>query len=426
MNGIFFLTYNGYYNYTTGIGTQTKLFLGGIDAHYERYKSLYGDFEINLVVPQFDVTVDGFDNSHIAYADNVINRFGGKVYVCDSAMEKGDDGFWTVSNWRRLTLSVASIVSEKSQDYERTIVIAVDPPYLHVPRFIEMNKKNNADIQSVILMYTSSYIHNKQALSFEKLGWEYQGLVSARVYKNIHIGDVCRFMTHHLVEHYGADRTSFVPYPSSLLFEDAVFDELPQKEANAILDKYNIPRNKDIVFAFGRASWIKGFDILVESLQFLEKDIHLVLVAVPFEIEPINYETIIKKSGLSYTLITKFTRDLPPALCQCDRCKIVVCPSRGEPFSNIPLEVSLWGKNRGPVVLASNVDGFLEQIEDGENGFLFNVNSVEDLADRINAILQMSDRTLANVRKSAYSKVIKERSFKNNFGLLLNALWGEK
>ena len=425
--GIFYLTYNGYYNYSTGIGTQTKLFLGGIDSYYEQLKSSYGDFEINLVVPRYDHTVDGYNKSHVNYADNIINKYGGAVYMCDSAMEKRDDGFWTVSNWERLTPSASSIIYNKSRDYKQSLVLAVDPPYLHVPRHIELSNENkDLDIQSVILIYTSSYIHNKQNISFNRLGWEYQGLASARLHKDIYIGHVCDYMTNHLIEYYGVDNKSFVPYPSSLLFEDEGHKELTQSEISSTLDKYNIPKDKDIVFSFCRASWIMGFDTLVGSLVNIEKDIHLVLVAVPFENNPSEYEDIIQISGLSYTLITEFTRDLPPTLCQHNCCRVVVCPSRGEPFSNIPLEVALWSKNGGPVVLASNIDGFLEQIVDGKNGFLFNVGDSKDLAYKINKILQMPEQELDVIRKNAYEKVINERSFWTNFGLLLKHLWVKK
>lgn len=423
-NGIFYLTYNGYYNYSTGIGTQTKLFLDGIDSYYEKFKSIYGDFEINLVVPRYDHTVDGYNKSHVTYADNIINKYGGEVFMCDSAMEKGEDGFWTVSNWERLTPSASSIIYNKSKNYKKSLVLAVDPPYLHVPRHIELsNEKKDWDVQSVIFLYTSSYIHNKQNISFKRLGWEYQGLASARLHKDIYIGNVCNYMTNHFIEYYGVDKKSFVPYSSSLLFEDEVYKELTQSEISSTLDRYHIPKDKDIVFSFGRDSWIKGFDTLVDSLVNIKKDIHLVLVAVPFETNTSEYEPIIQKSGLSYTLIREFTRDLPPTLCQHNYCRVVVCPSRGEPFSNIPLEVALWSKNRGPVVLASNIDGFLEQIVDGMNGFLFNVGDSKKLANKINRILKIPEKELDVIRKNAYEKVINERSFETNFELLLKHLW---
>ena len=110
-------------------------------------------------------------------------------------------------------------------------------------------------------------------------------------------------------------------------------------------------------------------------------------------------------------------------MCQWDNTKIVVCPSRGEPFSNIPLEVSIWAKTHGPVVLASNIEGYLEQIKDAYNGFLFKVGSYKDLANKINYILSIKSNKLEDIKQKAYKKVIKERDFFENFNKTLKEFW---
>lgn len=66
-NGIFFLTYDGYYNFTSGIGTQTRTFLKGIEAYYQKYSEIYGEFEVNLIVPNFDNTVYAYDEQDRTY-----------------------------------------------------------------------------------------------------------------------------------------------------------------------------------------------------------------------------------------------------------------------------------------------------------------------------------------------------------------------
>jgi len=422
-NGIFFLTYNGYYNFTSGIGAQTNTFLKGIETYYKRFRKIYGEFEINLIVPKFDNTVGGFNQEYIDASDKIINKFGGRAYKCDSSLDIVDSDFWTVANWKRICVSASSIILEEATKYKQSIVIAVDPPFLHVPRYIEEHRKKlSAEIQSVILMYTSSYIHDKK-LSYEKLGWEYSGLASTREYENIKIGKICNYMYDHFIKFYGSDSKSFVPYPSSLFLEDDNFNKLPQNKILDILSKYNIPDDKNIIFAFGRMARVKGFDILLKSFRQIQGNVHLVLLATTFEDRVDEYKNIIKKENLSCSLITQFTRELPIALCQYKHCRMVVCPSRSEPFSNIPLEVALWAKDQGPVVLASNVGGFIEQIDNEKNGFIFNIKDNKDLIEKMKFILQLPDKQLKMIRLDAYNKVIKERDFFSNFGLLLNSLW---
>lgn len=421
-NGIFFLTYDGYYNFTSGIGTQTKTFLKGIEEYYQKYYNLYGEFEINLIVPDFDSTVYGYNKQDINYANKIISKFGGKVYKCTSSLDKDKTNFWTNSNWKKISTSAAFIILKESTKYKKIIVITVDPPFLHTPKYISAFSKTDSNIQSVILMYTSARIHDKK-LSSSRLEWEYNGLQSAQKYRNIKIGNVCDYMHDHFVKFYGVTLNSFVPYPSSLFLEDNDFNNLPQPKILHILKKYNIPTNKDIVFAFGRTAWVKGFDTLLKGFGLLQNKTHLVLLTTQFEDGIKEYKTLIKNRKIDCSLITQFTRELPIALCQYKGCKIVVCPSRREPFSNIPLEVGLWARKYGPVVLASNIGGFIEQINDNDNGFLFDVDDYKDLARKIEYILQLSEKQLNSIRIAAYNKVVKERDFFKNFGLLLNSMW---
>lgn len=83
----------------------------------------------------------------------------------------------------------------------------------------------------------------------------------------------------------------------------------------------------------------------------------------------------------------------------------------------------MWAKEQGPVVMASNIGGFIEQIHEGENGFLFDVDNYKDLARKIEYILQLPKEQIDSIRSAAYHKVVKERDFFKNFGLLLDSLW---
>jgi glycosyltransferase involved in cell wall biosynthesis len=86
------------------------------------------------------------------------------------------------------------------------------------------------------------------------------------------------------------------------------------------------------------------------------------------------------------------------------------------------MEVAIWAKNQGPVVLASNIGGFMEQINNRKNGFIFNIKNNKDLIKKIKFILRLPDKQLKKIRLNAYNKVIKERDFLKNFVLFLNSL----
>jgi len=422
-NALFYLTYNGVYNYTTGIGTQTKTILKGLKSFYPHLKQIYGDFDFNIIVPRFNSTVDGYSPKHLDFAEQTVKKLGGKCYVCKSSLDAPNTDFWSVKNWTRIAKSASKIILDESLKYENVIILAVDPPFLHVPRLVAEQPGSDPKYKSVILMYTSSYIHNKKNSSYEKLGWEYTGLASTRLHNTIKVGDTCEFMTEHFHKYYGVGKDSFVPYHSSLFLEDEDFKILPLNIILSTLKKYEIPLDKDIVFAFGRASWIKGFDILIDALQSVKLNVHLVLLTVPFEIASVNYKQQLCKLKISYTYIHKFSRELPKALCQYARCKAVICPSRGEPFSNIPLEVGLWAHKNGPVIVSSNVDGYPEQIDNEKNGFIFDLNNPDELSRTIARVFCLPKREISNIRLEAYKKVVNEREFCKNFSSLLSSFW---
>ena len=420
--GIFFLTYDGFYNFTSGIGTQTRTFLEGLCASVSSMTDILGEFEVNLIVPAYDNTVDGYREEHILYSRKLVSRLNGRVFTCTSEFDKVGSKFWTVDNWKQMCISSSDIILKEAEKYDRSIVLTVDSPFLLTPKYIESKNFKNLDIRSVITMYTSTYIHDVEALP-DRLAWENKGMISLNEYNTIKLADICEFMTEHFKTYFNVSACAFVPYHSSLHITSFTEDRRAGKEVCALLKEYGIPLNKDIIFAFGRASWVKGFDSLLNAYSLSDCNAHLVLLASEFiENKVEDYLDIIRTKKISCTLLTEFDRDLPSILSQYRRCKIVVCPSIREPFSNIPLEVALWAEKNGPIVLASNIGGFVEQIIDQENGFLFEVDDPVDLAQKIELILGLSNKRHREIRRHAATKVTKERNFSTNFRELVFAI----
>src|SRR5262249_950431 len=153
---------------------------------------------------------------------------------------------------------------------------------------------------------------------------------------------------------------------------------------------YSIPLGQDLVLAFGRAAPIKGFERLIPALAPIRDRVHFVLISVPYindDSQQRVYDQLLEKHAIRATHIKAFTRDLPRALCQWPRTKIVVVPSRHETFSNIPLEVALWARETGPVIVASAAGGFVDQIEPGVTGFLVDISSTRHLTQTLEQVL---------------------------------------
>jgi glycosyltransferase involved in cell wall biosynthesis len=104
---------------------------------------------------------------------------------------------------------------------------------------------------------------------------------------------------------------------------------------------------------------------------------------------------------------------------------MVVVPSRHETFSNIPLEVALWARENGPVVVASTAGGFIDQIEAGVTGFFIDTSSSQHITQTILQVLDLSPDIHANIRHQAYQRVVHTFDFVQNFPATLRWFWQE-
>jgi glycosyltransferase involved in cell wall biosynthesis len=424
MKGIFYLTFNGIFNYTNGIGTQTKLLLDGFDFFKDKLENNYGNIKLNIITPKYNKNFPSYSYYDSKYSKDKIKSVDGNIFFCKNSKRIRD--FWTTGYWHSLSRESAEIIKKESVKYNEVLVICIDMPFLQTPIYFYKSNQSNVNIKWVLCPYSSSYIHDKDCLNHKRLEWENTGFLYTKFNENVYIAKVCNFLEEHFINNYKIPKDRFVLYESSLFLQSRDFIKLTKTRIKQILLENKIPLDKKIIFSFGRAVWVKGLDVLINSIPYIKEKVHIVIIAVspPGEkSEYKNYKRILSFQESSFTFISSFTRLLPQALCQWDNTKIVVCPSRGEPFSNIPLEVSIWAKTHGPVVLASNIEGYLEQIKDAYNGFLFKVGSYKDLANKINYILSIKSNKLEDIKQKAYKKVIKERDFFENFNKTLKEFW---
>ena len=430
---IFYLSYNGIFNLTNGVGTQAKTFIDGITKYKKSFYRKFGKFDVHAITQLPKIDDWGYSPSYLKEMETKIDSLGGKIHFAPYEVKKNE--LWSVTGWTALSTSAASIILNASSQYDRILVIATDTPFVHTPLIIESAKQNsvfkNKKIESLIALYGSgkAHIFSETKEKAERVEWERSGLIVLKDYKNVKMGRYGDYMYHHFNDNYGTNPAEWVPYKSSLLTEDIDFEPFTQKVTEDILKKYNIPLNKPIIFGFGRAVHLKGFDILIKGMKSVINDAHLVLNMVSYQKnEPFikKYKQLIEKYQIKATLLEGYKRELPKALSQWKNSVAVVCPSRADSLSNIPFEVALWAKNEGPIIIGAALQGFLEQIKDGVDGFLFESSGKKSLGNVLKKIMNLSDQQRQIMRINAYKKVSIERNFKMNFENTLSNFWEAK
>src|SRR5919108_1706742 len=378
-NAIFYLTYNGLYNFTNGIGTQTQLLISGLEVIREALMTRYGPIDVHVICPLPDAHTWGYDHALFQRQRQRLAGLGGQVHLIPYKRDPAQD-LWEIRSWKALCRNVAPLLRAQTAAYDRSLIICIDQPWLQTPSALKMGKGQVSPPHTdlLLVLYSTAFIRNWEAPDATEIAWEQAGLGASRRGSSVVVGDICPSFTAHLKTHFRLPAAQLAPYTSSILVNDPTFALQDEAVVKMTLQAYSIPLDADVVLAFGRAAPIKGFERLIPALAPLRDRVHFVLISVPYSNDDSQqqmYDQLLQQHAIRATHIRAFTRDLPRALCQWPRTKMVVVPSRHETFSNIPLEVALWARENGPVVVASAVGGFIDQIEAGVTGFFIDISS---------------------------------------------------
>ncbi len=426
-NAIFYLTYNGLYNFTNGIGTQTQLLISGLEAIQETLIAQHGPIDAHVVCPLPDTQTWGYEHTFFQRQQQRLAALGGYVHLIPYKQDPEQD-LWELRSWKALCQNVAPVLHRQMVAYDRSLIICVDQPWLQTPQVLGMHPGQALPYHTDVLLvlYSTAFIRNWENPDATEIAWEREGLEASQPGSCVALANICPSFTTHLKTHFRLSAAQFVPYTSSILLNDRTFTVLDEAVVRTTLQAYGVPLDADVVLAFGRAAAIKGFERLIPALAPLRDRIHFVLISVPYTNDDSQqqiYDQLLQQYAIRATHIKAFTRDLPPALCQWPRTKMVVVPSRHETFSNIPLEVALWARGNGPVVVASSVGGFVDQIEDGVTGFLMDISSCLHMTQTLLHVLDLSQDAHAAIRYQAYQRVICDFDFTKNFPVTLRWFW---
>ncbi|MGI5213825.1 glycosyltransferase family 4 protein [Plantactinospora sp. CA-290183] len=404
---LLYATFNGVANCTNGIGRQTKTLLSAIERRWDEVTAVTGPLTPYLAIPTPGPRTWAYDPQQLGTATRVVQARGGRILHLphDTAPP-----FWSPPVWTQLSAAAVRTAATIAADYDEVLLIAVDTPFLGSGRVHRtLPSELTARIHVLLAPYGTSYIHDRPPDPW-RLGWERTGL--GAVGGRVHVADIGAFLTRHLVRRFDVDPACFVPWRSSLDLTAPDFTPMDRAQAAAVLAEFEIPTDRPIVMFIGRSDPTKGFDLLIDALRPIADNVHLaaVVVAGPGR-DPLIPEYIeqINRARVRASLVTQFTRDLPRALAAHPATRVAVCPSRGESLANVPFEVSLWARRSGPVIVAPNRDGFVEQISDGVNGLLYDPDQDGALTTGIRRALALGPGAAAMLRTAAHQRVVDSR-----------------
>ncbi len=155
----------------------------------------------------------------------------------------------------------------------------------------------------------------------------------------------------------------------------------------------------------GRLNRDKGIQELVSAFVKLRNEPKLILVGKLDETAPISSETTNIIMENDRITCTGFLDDIRPILAG---SSLLVLPSYREGFPNVLLQAGAMGLP----VIASNINGCNEIIDDNFNGWLVSPRDVEDLRGKMEHVMSISQGELAVMGFNARARVVEryERS----------------
>src|SRR3989344_2921773 len=162
-------------------------------------------------------------------------------------------------------------------------------------------------------------------------------------------------------------------------------DRFKPGDKTELRKKLGLPLNKKIIIYIGWFIERKGVKYLVSAMPKIimgHKNTHFLLIGEG--IMRAEIEKQIETLGIKeFTQLTgaKLPAEVPDWLCAAD---ILILPSMAEGFPNVVLEAMASGVS----VVATNVSGTPELLKDGFNGYLIEPKNPEQIAEKINKILE--------------------------------------
>ena len=170
-------------------------------------------------------------------------------------------------------------------------------------------------------------------------------------------------------------------------------------DLNDFLAEKEIIFNKEILFV-GRNDRVKGIPYLIEAFELIKKDFPDFKLSLVGEGLP--------EGKLPLTEVRKRMKN----------CYCLVLPSITEGLPRVMLEAMALSK---PVV-ASRVGGIPDLIKDSENGFLFEVGNVQELAEKLRILLDNKELAVEMGRRGRelVQSQFSNEKYINNYLAMIN------
>ena len=388
--------HDGIMSHYTGVGTIVKRYIKTFQMVLNKKQI---DYSINLFTPEYNE--DSFGYSEYTY--QMHNNMRKVQIIKISNGSNGRINYGTPKDWKILSENTAKYINNIDfSNYDTVITVSNDTPFAGLNEMV----KNTNNHYKVWIPHSTGRIHkvdsaikNSEDLLQDRIKWEESATRYINDNDNTFLGGTGEYISRHLVEEYQVKEDKVIYFPNG----EILSEKTDYQESNEMKKLFSeISEEDNIILAFGRAEEYKNID----SAMFLGKLLNIKPVVIAqsyYKGQPIikKYEKEAKQTETKLYVDVPF--DFPFYILNHYNGNIIMLiPSKKEIFGLIVNQVRKLNKDN-ILIVANDIGGLHEQIEDGEDGVLVNLENLEESANKISR--SFNSETIKRFNKKSQKKL---------------------
>lgn len=392
-------SHDGIVSHYNGVGTMTKRYIYAITKILDDKKI---DYHMNLFTPRYNKNSFGYNKSIFDVHNSLSNT---NIYMVENG-SNGEINYGVVENWITLCKNTAKIINKiDTSNYDIILTIYNDTPFACLSSYLN----NSINHYKLLILHSTVKIHkvdsaveNSILLYDKRLSWEMEAINYINVDKNSYFGYIGNFIFDHLVREYGLKKKKGIKIFNGEILNDYLNNEFSE-ESIRLFQK--IKNYQELIISFGRAEEYKNLTSAFELGKVMNIPT-LVIAQLYYAGQPIEKDyrqSAIENNGL---LFINPPFDLAKYILRnFDNKLICLVPSKKEIMGLIVNEVRKINRDN-ILVVANNVDGLKEQINDGLDGVLVDLDDLIASKNKINYYFSLNK--MKKMRENGL-KIIEEK-----------------
>lgn len=403
---------DGIISHNCGVGTMVKRY---IDTFIKIFENNNINYHINLFTPEYRENGFGYSDVTKKYNENLENV---NIYEVSNGTD-GKKFFGLKANWEIISNNIAKIINTLPlSEYDYVITLANDTPFAGILPLIQESKKHF----KIWIPHSTAKIHQTESLdtkdAIDRIKWEENIIEYINNNDMSYLGAVGKYITKHLIEEYNLNSNKVIPiFNGEMLFKENKYEE--NETIKNVYQKIN--KEGDIILSFGRPEKYKNLDASMK----IAKELNMRSIIVTQEYYPdmpyVNYlKELARETKTELYLNTSF--HLPQYILNNYENNIVlIVPSKKEIAGLVINEIRRFNKDN-ILLVANDVDGLNEQIDDEIDGILINTDNIKSSANKIRKYL--NKESIVKINCNSQKRLKKDYDFEENCKKFLFKLIG--